>query len=359
MVTDKTRRELLKAALYGLTIPIAGCAQPLKNTKGAPSLVGCSIEARDRFSIVVADVNGNPLHSSPLPDRGHGIATSSLWGHAVAFGRRPGAYFQVIDYRTGEQIVLKTATNNRHFYGHGAYSNDGRWLYATEGIRSTSQGVIGVYDVLADYEKVAEFTGFGLGPHEIVVLPNDSLAIGVGGVHTKGRTPLNLDSMMPSLTYLDANGDVTEQVSLPDHKLSIRHLAHDGSGTVLCGQQYRGSPEDFPPLIAIHSRGGELTNLQAEPEQWARFEHYIASIATTDDWILATSPRGNCYGIWEKKNLELVELSSLPDASGVVVFEDEFRISSGAGKVVSQAKPKLKSYLQSGIQWDNHWTSIG
>ncbi|KJY84932.1 hypothetical protein TW81_02655 [Vibrio galatheae] len=358
MVTDNTRRSLLKAALIGAAYPLAGCvstsSQPAK-----PTLIGCSISGRNRFNAVVADKNGMPIRQVQLPDRGHGVASNAAIGHGVAFARRPGTFFQVFDYHSGESLKLRAADSNRHYYGHGVYSNDGKWLYATEGERGTSRGIIGVYDVTANYEKVAEFTGFGLGPHEVIVMPDDSLVVGVGGVHTNGRAPLNLESMTPSLSYLDHNGELVEQVGLDDHKLSIRHLAHDGSNTVLCGQQYRGEPDEYPALLAMHTLGGKLTPLQAEPEQWARFNHYIASIAATEDWILATSPRGNCYGIWSKHNQKLVELSPLPDASGVVVQGQEFKVSSGAGGVVSQLEPGEKQVLQSGVQWDNHWSVIG
>ncbi|TFH93429.1 DUF1513 domain-containing protein [Vibrio ouci] len=358
MVTDNTRRSLLKAALFGAAYPLVGCAVTAEQST-APVLIGCSISERDRFNAVVADSVGMPLRQIALPARGHGVASNAALHHAVAFARRPGTFFQVFDYQTGESIKLRVADKNRHYYGHGVYSNDGLWLYATEGERGSSRGIIGVYDVVAGYEKVAEFSQFGLGPHEVIVMPDDTLAIGVGGVHTNGREPLNIATMKPSLSYLDRNGELIEQVGLADNKLSIRHLAHDGSKTVLCGQQYRGEPDEYPALLAMHTHGGALTPLKAEPEQWARFNHYIASIAATDEWILATSPRGNCYGIWSKHTQQLVELLPLPDASGVVVQGDEFRVSSGAGSVISQMAPGNKTIARTGIQWDNHWSVIG
>lgn len=357
MVTDNTRRSLLKAALFGAAYPLVGCAVTSEQST-KPVLIGCSIAGRDRFNAVVADSAGMPLRQIALPARGHGVATNAALHHAVAFARRPGTFFQVFDYQTGESIKLRVADSNRHYYGHGVYSNDGQWLYATEGERGSSRGIIGVYDVVAGYEKVAEFSQFGLGPHEVIVMPDDSLAIGVGGVHTNGREPLNIATMKPSLSYLDRNGQLVEQVGLADNKLSIRHLAHDGDKTVLCGQQYRGEPDEYPALLAMHTQGKDLMPLIAEPEQWARFNHYIASIAATDEWILATSPRGNCYGIWSKHTQQLVELSPLPDASGVVVQGDEFRVSSGAGSVISQTAPGNKTIARTGIQWDNHWSVI-
>ena len=357
MVTDHTRRRLLKVALLGAAYPLQGCVSTPRNNR-QPALIGCAINGRDRFSAVIASADGQLIRKIPLPERGHGIATLRRLNHAVAFARRPGRYFQVFDFNTGESIKLRPADNNRHYYGHGVYSNDGQWLYATEGQRGSSRGIIGVYDVVAGYEKVAEFSGFGIGPHEVIVMPDDRLVIGVGGVHTNGREPLNLTTMSPSLSYLDRNGELVDQVGLNDHKLSIRHLAHDGDNTVLCGQQYRGEPEEYPALLAMHNSGGQMVQLEAEPEQWARFNHYIASIAATKDWMLATSPRGNCYGIWSKQTLKLVELAPLPDASGAVVQGETFKVSSGAGGVVSLSSATSKHVSQSGIQWDNHWSVI-
>ncbi|GAK82745.1 putative exported protein [Vibrio ponticus] len=358
MVTDQTRRTLLKAALFGAAAPMLpfGCAGVVPTQ---PCLVGCALNGRDRYSVVVANEAGGPIHQLPLPERGHGVAVNATLGHAVAFARRPGSYLMVFDYISGEMLHLIKAAPSRHYYGHGVYSNDGKLLFATEGERATSRGIIGVYDVTDGYKKLTEFSGFGLGPHEVIIMPDDRLVIGVGGVHTDGRTPLNLASMQPSLSYLSSQGDLLEQLTLGDHHLSIRHLAHDGDETVLCGQQYRGEPDEYPSLLAMHKPGEKLTPLQAEPEQWARFNHYIASIAATTEWILATSPRGNCYGIWSKATGKLVELSALPDASGVVAQDDLFSVSSGSGQVISQSQPKDKTSFLSGVQWDNHWNAIG
>lgn len=360
MVTDQQRRKLLKAALFGAVTPWMpfGCANLVNEEKlGAPALIGCAIQGRDRFSAVIADHDGRPIAQLPIPERGHGVATHRN-GHATVFARRPGRFFMVLDYRTQQTLHVKLAEASRHYYGHGVYSHDGEYLFATEGERGTSRGIIGVYHVKQGYQKVAELTGFGLGPHEVIMMPDGVLAIGVGGVHTNGREPLNLSTMQPSLSYVSQQGELLDQVRLGDHKLSIRHLAHDGSETVLCGQQYRGEPDEYPALLAMHTRGSEMVPLQAEAEEWARFHHYIASIAATSEWILATSPPGNCYGIWSKATGKLVELAALPDASGVVADQHLFRVSSGTGKILTKSVQIASTEFQSNIQWDNHWSRI-
>ncbi|NUW72934.1 DUF1513 domain-containing protein [Vibrio mediterranei] len=358
MAIDISRRNFTKLAGITVMSPslLTACASTTKMAQ--ETLIGGSVRNKGDYEVIVSTENATAMHRLPLPDRGHGIAVSPNTHHAVMFARRPGSYAMVFDYREGEVRKLILAPNNRHFYGHGVYSNDGRWLYATEGERSSSRGIIGVYDVANGYKKIEEFTGFGLGPHEVIVMADDSLVVGVGGVHTNGRQPKNLATMQPSLSYLSPQGELLEQATLGDHHKSIRHLAHDGDTTVLTGQQYRGEAEEYVPLVAIHQRGSVMEELGGEPEQWARFNHYIASIAATETHILATSPRGSCYGIWDKTTRELLEINSLPDASGVVVRNGDFHVSSGAGQVI-KINPQLdKQRFYSGIQWDNHWSAI-
>ena len=385
MVTDLTRRRLLlgalgSAALRSLaaavggslaTTALTGCSHAQSSIVGNPAdssqatIIGCSRHSDGRFGVVVADNRGQPLYQLPLPGRGHGVALQPLGNLAAAFSRRPGSYLQVFDYRTGQAWPLYTATSDRHFYGHGVFSPDGKLLYATEGVRQTSEGIIGVYEIggagAGKLAKVAEFRGFGIGPHEVVLADDQTLAVGVGGVHTRGRTPLNLDTMQPALVYLDREtGEIVDKAVLADKQLSIRHLSVTDTGEIACGQQYRGLPEDAAPLVALHRRGegGMLKPLQADEEQWLRFNHYIASIASLDGYLLATSPRGNCYGIWHEASRELVELRPLVDASGVGVKGGKWLVGSGAGKVLSIKPPKQVASVQSPVMWDNHWNIL-
>ncbi|PSW21543.1 DUF1513 domain-containing protein [Photobacterium sanctipauli] len=387
MVTDSVRRRLLRGALGGLALAplsgvLGGCSQSRSSSMARhidanthtkthtnrldveQAIIGCSRYPNGQFGAVVATPDGHPVHQFDLPARGHGIAVQTEGSLAAAFSRRPGTYLQVFDYRTGETWPLRLADQNRYYYGHGVFSPDGRLLYATEGKTATSEGVIGVYELEPSttshpIKKVAEFTGFGIGPHEVILVDDNTLAIGVGGVHTRGRTPLNIETMQPALVYLDRrSGELVEQAELADKRLSIRHLSLTDTGEVACGQQYRGEPEGAVPLVALHRRGGRFESLIAEDEEWLRFNHYIASISSLDGYLLATSPRGNCYGIWRASSRELVSVSPLIDASGVGVLDNRWLVGSGAGKVVSVKPPANRASFQGPVMWDNHWNII-
>lgn len=366
MAINNRRRKLLKGSfgVVALSPWLTACSS-VSNLDKKAALISCSRTANGRFGAVVADSEGYPIHSISLPERGHGVAITPNGELAIVFARRPGNYMQLFNIKTGVSYSITPSMPNRYFYGHGVFSSDGLTLYTTEGEKETSQGVIGVYQLQGtQLIKMKEFSGFGIGPHEVIRVDDTTLAIGVGGVHTKGRVPVNLASMKPALVYLSTEtGEVLESVGLPDHKLSIRHLSLTHDGRVLCGQQYRGEPEDGVPLVAVHRRGEPLKQLNAEPEQWLRFNHYIASIAVLGDHVVATSPRGNCYGVWNLKTNQLVEITSLADASGVVANKrhhglPQWHISSGTGKVIHRTENGEVTSQQTNVMWDNHWSQI-
>lgn len=366
MAINNQRRRLLKSSIGAVALsPWLTACSSIQGSDKKAALISCARTSNGHFGAVVADSKGFPIHSIPLPERGHGVAITPSGELAVAFARRPGNYMQLFNIKTGVSYPITPSMPNRYFYGHGVFSSDGLTLYTTEGEKETSQGVIGVYQLQGtQLIKRKEFSGFGIGPHEVIRVDDATLAIGVGGVHTKGRVPVNLESMQPALVYLSTEtGEVLESVGLPDHKLSIRHLSLTDDGRVLCGQQYRGQPEDGMPLVAVHRRGEPLKQLNAEPEEWLRFNHYIASIAVLGDHVVATSPRGNCYGVWNLKTNQLVEIVSLADASGVVVNSNsrdvlQWHISSGTGKVINRTESGEAVSHQTNVMWDNHWSKI-
>ncbi|WP_237362627.1 DUF1513 domain-containing protein [Vibrio marisflavi] len=360
MAIDISRRVLLKAALISTAPALWGCqsTQGAKKAAKQPALIGGAKTAQQTYSVVVADQFGSPIYQLPLPSRGHGIAVSRQKQQAVVFSRRPGNYFLVIDYINGQILQYQPSSANRYFYGHGAFSADGKWLYVSEGVSDSSQGVVGVYDVSSDYKKVDEYSGFGVGPHELKVLSDGSLVVAVGGIKTVGRKPVNIDTMQPNLSYLSQTGQLIESVQLSNQQLSIRHLS-SSQEIVIFAQQYVGKEQESSlPLLAGHSFGESVFEFKATEEEWSRFDNYIGSIVADEQYVLATSPRGNCYGIWSVKTHELVELAMLPDACGAAVIGNQFSISSGGGKVVVENVVDSRRAFASNIVWDNHWVHV-
>ncbi|SMY32504.1 DUF1513 domain-containing protein [Photobacterium andalusiense] len=362
MVTDLTRRKLLNytlssTALLPLTL-LSGCKDATKPVS-KPVLIGCCRTLQGHFAAAVIDKYGELVHQFPLPARGHGIALQPNGTLAAIFSRRPGQYIQIVNYNNGATWSVRAADPHRYFYGHGVFSADGRYLYATEGEALTSRGIIGVYELIDGLPKVAEFNGVGIGPHQMISVDEHTLAVAVGGIHTLGRVPQNLASMQSALMYIDKRtGEIVDLAQLANKHLSIRHLDVTADGNVICGQQYKAKTDITVPLVAMHRRNQSLQPLFGDDEQWQRFNHYISSVVSLDNYVLATSPRGNCYGIWNSNSRELLEIKPLADVSGATVINKQWVLSSGSGNIAHVSITRQSQYNQTAIIWDNHWCSI-
>ena len=305
----------------------------------------------------------------PLPGRGHGAAFRPTAAQCVVFARRPGTFAVVIDIDRGEALRRIDAAAGRHFYGHGAFSPDGRYLFTTENDFKTGRGMVGIRDAEDGYRQIGEFASQGIGPHELVLMPDGgTLAVANGGIRThpdNDRAMLNLDTMQPSLAYLDlASGRLRDAFGLAPrlHRLSIRHLAVNADGMVAMAMQYEGSKRDRVPLVGVHD-GGAIRLLEAPPEIERRMRHYAGSVAFDQSGrLLAVScPRGNLITFWDAATGALVDQVELADGCGVAPAEapGAFVITGGRGDVVTIEAGqggRAPMDVAGPTAWDNHLT---
>ena len=307
----------------------------------------------------------------------------------AVMGRRPSEWFWVLAADSGKLKYSIKAEANRHFYGHACYSLEGDLLYVTENNTSDFSGVIGIYDVASGYKKIGEFATQGIGPHEIVMHPDGkTLVIANGGIKTEraSREELNIDSMQPSLVYLDRHeGKLIQQVYPAHNQMSVRHLAMHDDGTVIIGIQFQGERHLNVPMVLTHRLSqSEFTALQMDqtnPNGWHRFHHYIASVSVDSNrnLVCATSPIGGCAAVFDLNSGELIESVDLADCAGVAVYPSStghnsttdkaesptFLVSDGQGaltqiKVNIQTRPfsvKVEK-VQQPYAFDNHLNVI-
>ena len=293
----------------------------------------------NHFGVVGIDADRQIVWQTTMPERVHDIvvqpvfdSTSTFDTHnqkrdVVVMGRRPSEKFWVLDTASGRVKLAIKASNNRHFYGHACYSLDGKLLYVTENDTISLDGKIGIYDADDNYKKIAEFDSYGIGPHELIMHPDgETLVIANGGIKTEqaSREELNLDSMRPSLVYLNChNGDLFEQI-IPEHnQMSVRHLAMHNDGTVMIGIQFQGEKHINVPLVLTHKRGDmDFKPLMMPNNQWQRFHQYIASVAVDSErnLLCVTTPIGGCAAIYDLNTRTLIDDVSLPDCAGAAVM---------------------------------------
>ena len=329
----------------------------------APLYLSSARQSDGTHALSGFDAAGSVLFTETLPGRGHDIAISPDRTTAIVFARRPGRFAFVFDCVRHVPVIEIEAAANRHFFGHGFFSADGKLLYATENAYDDEIGVIGVYDATSEFRRVNEFPTGGIGPHQAFLMPDgETIVIANGGILTHpdyGREKLNLATMEPSLCYLDRpTGNLLEKVVLPAvlHQLSIRHMALDRHGAVWFGCQYQGPLQDTPPLVGTHVRGSAPRLLKAPAQIMGNFRNYIGSVAAnrTGNRIATTGPRGDVAVVWDVASRSLFHRYELTDVCGIAPDAgDGFLTTSGKGSIARNGADVIH---YPSIAWDNHLT---
>lgn len=357
-----TLAGLAGAGLPQALIAPALAASPGGDTEGQSRELFFTSARRGRGSYVflVLDGGGRIVRELPLAARGHDCVVHAQSGRGVVFARRPGTFAVAFHIEDASPPVAFTARPDRHFYGHGVFSPDGRLLYATENDFDTARGVIGVYDVAAGYKRIGEFDSHGVGPHDLLLAPDgNTLVVANGGIETHpeaGRAKLNIESMSPSLVFIDRrSGDLLAKHRLGGelHKLSIRHLDIDASGRVWFGGQWEGGLNAAPSLVGFASRDDQLRLVAAVAPEATALRGYIGSVAMdrSGRLLAASAPRAGRILYIDTDRGVIAGETALVDGCGVAP-------SAGGGFVASSGEGDLQSTSADGSQPLERYASI-
>lgn len=320
------------------------------------------------YSASVFDIQIGDIASVELPARGHDMTINYVRQEAVAFARRPGDFAVVLSYGDKRQPLWIKSGTARHFYGHGVFSRDGKLLYSTENDFENGFGVIGIRDTANRYKKIGELSTYGIGPHDINLLPDGrTLVVANGGMRTHPETGyqiLNHSEMEPSLVYIDSkDGNLRQKITLGKklHQLSIRHLDVARDGTVIFGCKFKGPSYQRPPLVGFHRWGENNATMVMAPEaQHVTTSNYISSVSCDSGGTIAatTSSRGGLVTFWEVGLRRYLGARELIDVSGVApgYIKSSFLLTTGRGGIeptevgsMLVPHPTLLKY-----DWDNH-----
>lgn len=358
------RRDFMKAA--GLAFAASLAPGRLHAIEQADAVFATAFQIKDGpCGVAVLSEDRKVLFTSPLPERGHDVTYDPLTKRSVIFARRPGTFAVVFDHTGATQPITITSPADRHFFGHGVFSPDGKLLYATENDYENAAGMIGVYDATNGFARIGEFAAYGMDPHEMLLLSDGrTLAIANGGIETHpdfGRAKLNIATMQPSFVFVDrATGGLIEKHELaPElHQLSIRHMDADSSGTLWFGGQYEGPETDRPPLIGRARMGHELELVSIEDKMLAAFNNYTGSIAANREagTVAVSSPQGNALAVLDAATGAVVSFETLVEVCGLAPDRDGFMMTTGKGKVIGGAGD-MASFDD--WYWDNHVLRIG
>lgn len=363
--TPLDRRLLLKAAGMGFAAMLSQRAA--EATERTDALFASAFMGRDgRYGFALLTERGEFIWQTRLPDRGHDAVVSPDRRTLVVFARRPGTFAMAIDLGLRTRPVVFSTPADRHFYGHGTFSDDGRLLYTTENDFDKARGVIGIYDATNSFSRIGELASFGVGPHEIVLMPDGkTLVVANGGIETHpdfGRAKLNLADMRPSLALVDStSGHLIEIFELPNslHQLSVRHMDVTANGKILFGCQDEGHQSGERSLIGWADRDQGLSFYTVPAQTIAGFRRYIGSVClSSDDSVFAvSSPKGNIYALFSTETGNLLDSRKLEGVCGLARSGNDFFASSAYGHFAPD-RAANQSPHHPNIAFDNHLTVI-
>lgn len=364
------RRQLLQgivATAFGATGALVR-AGPL----WTPRLyAGCHSDSAGNHLMTISDLAGDVYAKVPLPGRGHGIVFDQRSSRVVVLARRPGTFAVVIDVTSGRALQSFRSAEGRHFCGHGAFSSDGRYFYTTENDFEAARGTIGIRDAREGFRRVGEFSSFGVGPHEIKLMPDgETLVVANGGIRTHpdtGRAKLNIDTMQPALVFVDAgSGRLSCEARFEPrlHKLSIRHVDVSKTGEVAVAMQNEGSKRDRVPLIALW-RDRQWIPLRAPADIERRMRQHTGSVAfdSSGMYLAVSHPRGDMATFWNTRSGRHLGSCDIPDGCGVAPHRDtgvfiltgrnngytRIDVNTGGSHRVQSSVPGI---------WDNHLSVV-
>ena len=299
----------------------------------------------DRVGIVVADWAAGTLRvvaDLPAPGRVHGLLGADDGG-VLAVATRPGRWLMQMaaDGSVRQRIATGPEEASRDGFaattlnGHAERSVDGHLLYTTETDPATGQGHLGVREATT-LRRLAHWPVPGVDPHQIVRTPDGQLLVAIGGIarDAQGRKTA-LDRMAPALLQIDPrDGRVTGRWTLPDPRLSIRHLAWSHADDATGHPRRLGvalqAEHDDPvqrrqaPTLAVW----DGTTLQL-PGADAQAGGYAGDIAPgpADGFVLSAEKTGR--GLWwlPDRPTQLVPVAALDEVCALTGWQDD----AGAG----------------------------
>lgn len=360
------RRQFLKLSSSLSLVPLF--SQSVTATASSTSnyfLSACDKD--DRHYLGILNEQLQLIKSHEIDWRGHGLVHDAQSQQALLFARRSGTHAVVIDMQSLEISHEIQSPEDRHFYGHGCFSADGRYCYMTENDFDNARGVISVWDA-QKWGRIAEWESYGTGPHDIHLMPDgNTLVVANGGIRTHpdyGRRKLNIDSMDSSLVYLNAqSGELRERKTIDFPYLSIRHLHVNLRGTVaiaMQSQQTDARMKPYEPLLAIHRQANTIQTLLSPHTIQQSLKGYAADAIISDDETTAvlTCPRANKAVIWDLVSNSVKHEVALDGVSGVTFGPDNNHVflSGDSGEItqLSLDTGMVVNKMVFDIQWDNH-----
>jgi len=239
---------------------------------------------------------------------GHGFAPNPAKPHLAVISEKHGRGCVEWDMKARKVTRALTTTSDREFYGHGAFTPDGKTLFLAESVVGDNSyaGVITVRDG-DSYEIKGDFPSHGTAPHDTLLIDN-----GATLVITNGGGPIGTDDL-PCVTYVDVKTrELKRKLTFSTPRINAGHLAITPKGELVVVSAPREGMKtgaaDFTGNISFYTPGGEVRT--ATDPVTSRMKAETLSVAIHEPTMVvgATNPAGDLVTFWDFKTGGLVKV---------------------------------------------------
>jgi uncharacterized protein len=311
-------RAILKSAGHAPFAPGAPAADG-DLILGGGGFVDPGDRKTQHFAFARVDLVSRRVGLTPTTFLPHGVTVDPLDATRVVAFEKIGPGAAEIDLKSGRVTRGIRPAEGRWFYGHGAFSPDGKLLYSTETVNARESGVIGVRNAQT-LAYLGEFPTFGENPHDCHLIDDGKVL-----VVTNGGGVLGTD-MRPCVTYVDVPSQrLMEKLDLESDRFNTGHLTLGGpQALVVVSAPRKGLSEQDLGAVSLR-RGKERLRTMTEPAGIAaRMKGEALSVEIHEPTGVAavTHPNGGMVTFWSLAELRLVKVLELPRPRGLALTRD-------------------------------------
>ncbi|GJM17720.1 MAG: hypothetical protein DHS20C13_30470 [Thermodesulfobacteriota bacterium] len=281
-----------------------------------------------KFVLSVVNLTLKETRLVPLDFLAHGVIIDPNNYYRLIVFEKIGSGACEIDLKNMKMVRKITTSNDKYFYGHGAFTADGKMMYSTETYLDNKKGIIAIRDAHT-MRNLGEFPTYGDNPHECQLIDNGNVMVVTNAGSTIGT------NIEPSVTYIDmSNQQLIERVFLTNNRLNTGHIgiAKDGS-LVVASAPRDGLDKTDIGGVSIRPKGKLMKTISSPNEvvQSMTGEALSVVIHSAKNIAAVTHPDGNMVTFWSVSDRQLVSMIQLEKPRGVTLTMDEktFVISYG------------------------------
>jgi uncharacterized protein len=289
-------------------------------------------QAGSVYTLDAIDTVSCKVQQASLEFLAHGIAFDpSLTSRLATFEKRgPGGAVVNIG-RDGALTVERRVlpSPGRHFYGHAAFSGDGKQVFVVESDLANHQGVMTVRES-ETLAMLGEFPTYGVDPHDCVLLDDKrTLCItNAGGII--GSVDDACVTLVDSVTH-----KLVQKFSFGDPKINAGHVAirADKSFAVVSAPRAGLDTNTSVGGITLRSAPNRPERMRSPK---ALTENQLVgeslSVCMVQDTVIVTTPEANLVTFWSLKRGKLLGSLSLEFPRGVLAAPEKGTVLISYGR---------------------------